>query len=379
MKYIFITALSCALLWNCGGNNGHNDEDHDKIQSEEVHGHENEIFFSDDRAQAAGIRTIVAEPSPFRQVFKVSGMIVPAAGDDITIVATTAGVIDFSSGDLTEGSSLSQGRKVATIVSRNIAQGDNFAQTKVEFASAEKEYLRGRELVKDQIISAKDFDQLEARYQSAKIAFEALQESSTGQGIGITSPVAGYVKGIMVSQGQYVAVGDPILVVSRNRRLQLRADVPQRYCGDLPYVSGANFRLPYQQRIFRLEDMNGKLLSVGKASAEGSPYIPVTFDFDNREGVIAGSYAEVFLLSRTLENVISLPVEALTEEQGHFFVYLKVHPQEYIKREVTPGRSDGVNIEITAGLAPGEEVVVSGAYQLKLASVSSVIPEGHAH
>jgi len=52
--------------------------------------------------------------------------------------------------------------------------------------------------------------------------------------------------------------------------------------------------------------------------------VPVTFEFDNKGEVIPGSFVEVFLLSSPMENVISLPRTALTEEQGGYFVYLQL-------------------------------------------------------
>ena len=70
---------------------------------------------------------------------------------------------------------------------------------------------------------------------------------------------------------------------------------------------------------------------------------------------------------------------ALTEEQGIYFVYLQIAEEEFVKREVGIGESDGKNVRILSGLKEGERVVVKGAYQVKLASSSSVLPEGHSH
>ena len=49
--------------------------------------------------------------------------------------------------------------------------------------------------------------------------------------------------------------------------------------------------------------------------------------------VIPGSFVEVFLLSSAMENVISLPRTALTEEQGIFFIYLQLDEEGYKKQE----------------------------------------------
>ncbi|WP_418730004.1 efflux RND transporter periplasmic adaptor subunit, partial [Coprobacter fastidiosus] len=101
--------------------------------------------------------------------------------------------------------------------------------------------------------------------------------------------------------------------------------------------------------------------------------------FDNKGDIIPGSYVEVFLLSGNTNNVITVPVTALTEEQGSYFVYLQLDKEGYKKQEVTLGVNDGKEVQILAGIKPGDRVVTKGAYQVKLAANSSIIPEGHSH
>ena len=50
-----------------------------------------------------------------------------------------------------------------------------------------------------------------------------------------------------------------------------------------------------------------------------------------------------------------------------------------MKREVRLGDDNGVRTEILQGLQAGEEVVVKGAMQVRLAAMSSAIPVGHSH
>ena len=91
------------------------------------------------------------------------------------------------------------------------------------------------------------------------------------------------------------------------------------------------------------------------------------------------SYIEVFLLTASIDNAIVVPVSALTEEQGLYFVYLRLDEEGYKKQEVTVGNSDGENVRILSGLHEGDQVVTRGVYQVKLAANSGVIPEGHSH
>ena len=138
-------------------------------------------------------------------------------------------------------------------------------------------------------------------------------------------------------------------------------------------------RQPYNNKVYALSELNGRLLSYGKASGGGSGYyVPVTFEFDNKGDIVPGSFVEVYLLSSPMENVIALPRAALTEEQGSFFVYLQLDEEGYKKQLVTLGADNGESVQILSGVKAGDRVVTEGAYQVKLASATNAIP-AHSH
>ena len=78
------------------------------------------------------------------------------------------------------------------------------------------------------------------------------------------------------------------------------------------------------------------------------------------------------------DGVISVPKEALTEDQGAYFVYLQVDEDGYKMQEVKTGASDGKRTEIISGLNEGDRLVTHGAIHVKMASASNTIP-GHTH
>ena len=55
------------------------------------------------------------------------------------------------------------------------------------------------------------------------------------------------------------------------------------------------------------------------------------------------------------------------------------YPGVFKKREVTIGRENGESVEILSGIKAGETVVTQGAMQVRLASMSGSVPEGHTH
>lgn len=385
-----IVIVTAILLAGCNSNKKNNGQalpekehaegdGHDHGKEEAGDAHADEIVFTKGQARMAGLEIYPVEPGIFHNVIKTSGQIEAAQGDEATIVATSNGIVSFPGQRIAPGTEVKAGATIVTISARNLSDGDPAAKVKIAYETALKEYKRAEGLAKDRIISAKEFDQIRLRYETARTAYEAQASNITAAGIRVASPISGYITTLSVKQGDYVSVGQPIATVSQNRRLQLRAEVAESYFNELKAIRDANFITPYNNRVYKLADLNGRLLSTGKASGKTSFYIPVTFEFDNIGEIIPGSFVEVFLLSSPQENTISVPVTALTEEQGVYFVYVQTEDEAFQKREVKPGESNGLSVRILSGLSGGEKVVSKGAYQVKLAGTSAVIPEGHSH
>lgn len=360
----------------------HHDHEHEHESMEDLHlhtgekAHIGEIVFHEEQAQAAGLEVITVSPSSFTEVIHVSGQIQPTPDNEATVVSASSGVVDFAGKYLTEGMSVKSGTPLITVSAKNMVNGDPSVAAEVEYESALREYERAKSLVADRLISQEEFEQVRLRYEKAKNAFPS---AITSSGVTVSSPIDGYVKKVYVKKGDYVEIGQPLAVVTRDKRLQLRAEVSEKYADRLPTLTGANFKPSYGNTLYKLSDLNGRLISYGRAVDDNSFYIPVIFDFDNRGDIIPGSYVEVFLLSLPLMDVIAVPVSALTEEQGLHFVYVQLEKEIFKKQEVRIGLSDGERVRILSGLKEGDRVVTKGTYQVKLAATASVIPEGHSH
>lgn len=358
----------------CSGDHNHGDAVKPSVAAE---AHSDEIILPKAKAEAAGVKVSVIAPAPFQQVIKTSGQVLAAQGDESVAVATVAGVVSFR-GKVTEGMSVGKGATLVTISSNNIADGDPMERARIAYEVSKKEYERMKALVENKIVSDKDFAQAKQNYENACISYDALSKNHSASGQSITAPIAGYVKSVLVKEGDYVTIGQPLVSVTQNRRLFLRAEVSEKYYPYLHTISSANFQTPYNNKVYELNSLSGKLLSCGKAAGDNSFYVPVTFEFDNKGEVIPGSFVEVYLLSSTMENIISLPRTALTEEQGVFFVYIQLDEEGYKKQEVTLGADNGKSVQVLTGVKAGDRVVTEGAYQVRLASASNAIP-AHSH
>ncbi len=358
------------------GENFDHNHDHDQ-NNKEVH--TDEIMFTPKQAKSVGLEVTTVKPASFHQVIKTSGQILSAQGDEITISATSSGIIAFNKSSLNEGFSVKAGESLISISSRNMIDGDPVLRAKSAYDIAQREFQRAESLMEDKLISQREYNEIKLNYENTKNTYQSIGGRSSARGVSISSPISGFVKTKLVSEGQYVEVGQALMTITQNRKLQLRADISERYYKDISNITLANFKTPYDKTVYTLSELNGRLVSFGKSANNQEYYIPVNFEFDNIGQIISGSYVEVFLLGQPRENVISIPISSLTEEQGIYFVYLQVHDDAYKKQEVRTGTNDGKNVEILSGIKAGDKVVSKGAYHVKLASASAAIPHAHEH
>ena len=371
----------------CNRNNaGHSHDGHDHAHEDHDHDHDHdgdhdgEIIISLDQAQQIGLETEVVQPGTFTSVIKVAGNIQSSPGDEQMVVASTSGLLQLSNPSLSVGSAINKGQSIARIQPSNFQEGDPTKRAKNEYLAAKAELERAESLIKGQIISQKEYESIQLRYQNAKNIYDTqVGQTSSGGGVGVTSPLTGFLKQQLVSHGEYVNMGQPIALIAQNKSLQLRAEVPEKYFHSLNTIQTANFKTSYNDEVFQLANLDGRVLSFGRSTSGGNPYIPITFQFNNVGAVIPGSFAEVYLLTSPLEDVITIPVSALTEQQGLYYVYLQEGEEVYKRHEVTIGHNDGERVLIKNGLTAGDQIVTKGVYQVKIAALDGMVPEGHTH
>ena len=361
---------------------GHNHEGHSHdVHEGHDHGHahaehaDGEIVFSVEQAEAAGVQTEVLTAGDFAEVIRTSGVVESAPASRSAVVAPASGVVKFQ--NIYVGSRVRKGQVLATLSGRRIAEGDPAEQVRIDYELARKEWERGSRLVEQKIISEQEFDRLTSTYELARQRYEALA-SKDGEGVVVTAPMDGYVVECNAVNGDYATTGTALFTITAGNRMTLSADLPVSKVASLGSIKSANFVLPYSDKVYSLAALGGRIEAVGRC-ADGSAYLPVTFVFDAPAEVLSGTFAEVWLVGATRSGVVSVPKEALTEEQGLNFVYVKLDAEHYRKQEVQVGESDGLRVALADDALVGSEIVTRGVYQVKLAANASIIPEGHSH
>lgn len=363
-----------------GHDHGHDHDGHDEHgdhdEHEGEHSHGDAIEFPAAKAEAAGVAADTLRPTRLNAAIHVSGKVLPASGDESTVSATVGGIVRLNR-QIAEGTAVAKGTPLFTIVTSSLPEGDITERARLEYEAAKKEYERGTALLADHLITQAEYTALKAACERARLAYEAVGHNQ-GKGVTIAAPSAGFLKDCRVKDGDYVEIGQQLATVAQNRHLYLRAEASERHYGRLGDVVSARFRTSADDTWHDLADLHGRVVAYGRSSGETSAFIPVTFEFDNVGGIVPGSFADIYLLTPSHSEVLAVPESALTEEQGVYYVYIKLDNDCYRKQPVTTGATDGRLVEITGGLHAGDVVVTEGAIHVKLASAGKSIP-GHTH
>ena len=353
------------------GDHGHGAEEAGK---EAGGGHADEIMLSPEKAAKLGVEVTEVSPAQFSEVVTVSGGLTSSPSAQSTVTARSAGIVNLSSSAF-PGSAVTRGQTIATVSGEGMAGGDANESARVALAAAKRELDRLTPLHKDGIVSTRDYNAALMAYETAKAA----AGNAVSAGSVATAPTSGVVTALMVNQGQYVEAGAPIAQIAASSTLTLRANLPERMIAFLSKVNGARFRTAYSEEVYDISDFNGRRSTDGRSAVAQQGYFPVYFTLSNNGTLSAGSFCEVYLTGESRDGVVSVPVSALSEQQGEYFVYVQVHDDAYDKRPVKLGADAGDRVEILSGLKDGDKVVTSGTTFVRLAETSGAVPEGHSH
>ncbi len=344
----------------------------------------NGISFIKEMSWKVDFSTEECRREPFGEVIRTMAQVQPSQGDERVVTAKTSGIVTISDVSLVEGKSVSAGQAMFHVKSGDMADDNlsvRFREAESEYTIAKKEYERKSELAKDKIVTESDLLAARARYEAAEAVYDNLRRNFASGGQTVTAPIGGFMKQLLVRNGQFVEAGQPLASISQNRNLFIKAEIQPRYYRSLGNITDANLRLLNDDKVYSLQSLGGRLVSYGKSVETDSPLIPVVFSINNTIDLLPGSFVEMYIKTVGGQPALTVPNVSLIEEMGNYFVYVQLTPEFFEKREVKIGKTDGERTEILSGLDGSERVVAKGAALVKLAQASGTLDaeSGHQH
>ena len=364
----------------------HNHDHSVNSQQSTVNSHnhgEGSINFPVDQQKKIDFEVVEVVTEPLYQVIRTSAQIVPSQESEKILTATTSGIVTFESKDIVHGLDVKSGQVLFSIANDNMAD-DNLStrreEVEVEYEKAKLDYERKQALAEDKIISESELLDAKAEYLKAKKHYDNMLKNYPEGKTLHRATISGSIGEVLVTNNSYVEAGQAIMTLTQNDKLYLRADLQSKYYTVLKDIKTANIKTN-EGIVYTLNELGGRLLSYGKTTDVNNPLIPVTFEVKNNGNLIPGSFVEIFITAESDKMGVMLPNSAIVEEMGIYCVFVQTCVEDFEKRIITKGVTDGSKTQILKGVAAGERVVSKGAVNVKLAQGSAALDPhaGHVH
>jgi HlyD family secretion protein len=226
------------------------------------------------------------------------------------------------------------------------------AQERVNRAQADVNVLQQK---RTQRYSPQDVAQAQAQRAQAQAEYQAAEDLLNNSNI--RAPRAGMVYSLPVKQGAYVNGGDLLVQVADLHSVIVRGfvdepDIGKLHLGELVEVTWD--AIP--GRIWQ-----GTVTSVPTTVIQrGTRTIgEVTAQVDNKDlRLLPNVNVSIRVVTARDDNALTVPREAVHQENGHSFVY-QVVDNELVRRDVETSISNLTRIEITKGLQDNALVAIS--------------------
>ncbi len=174
----------------------------------------------------------------------------------------------------------------------------------------------------------------------------------------IAAPIEGVVTHREIERGQLVNTSTPAFRVADVSRLEAVVGVPEREAGRVQVGQAARVRVEGRSSV------EGQVTRVRPVVDPGSGTVQVVVEVGPDQGLRAGQFVNVDIVTETLDERFTLPRTAVLVDGAAPRVYAVIGGRAQ-EREVTLGVSQAERVEIQSGIVAGDTVVVVGQDNLR--------------
>jgi len=247
------------------------------------------------------------------------------------------------------------------------------AKDQAALAQAQADLARYQQMLKQKAVSAQQVDDQTFLVQQDQGTIQADQAQIDAQKLNlayahIVSPVDGRVGLRQVDPGNYVQVGDTLVIVTQLHPISVVFSLPE---DDLPQIqarlhAGATLPVIAFDRSGKTQIATGTLSTLDNQIDTTTGTVKLRAAFDNAdETLFPNQFVNARLLVDTLHDVVTVPAAAVQHGAPGAFVYLVGADDTVSVRPIETGASDGGMIQVQKGLQPGDRVVTDGTDRLR--------------
>jgi len=303
-----------------------------------------------------------------------TGSIVPRK--EIDLKSQVSGVVEkiyVEPGEiLKEGQLVAKIKIIPDVVALNNAEA-NLKAALINYKNAEKELNRQKKLFEDKIISDFDYNQFLLTYnlrkqevESAESNLELIKEGASKKSGSasnlVYSTAEGMVLDVPVKQGTFVIEtntfneGTTIASVANMNEMIFEGKVDESEVGKISEGMQLNLKIGALEKESFTADL--EYISPKGIEEEGAIQFEIKAAIKLMEGTFlrAGYSANADIVLDKRDSVLAIKESNILFEDEKTYVEVEKSDQVFEKREIETGLSDGINIEIVAGLSPEDRI-----------------------
>lgn len=308
------------------------------------------------------VTTIVAESEDWPSTLQAIGTM--AAVQGVTVSTDLPGTVDrigFSSGQ-----SVQEGALLVRLDARQ--ERSQLAAIEAQRTLAGLQYGRMKDLLDQRVISQAEFDRAvtDQRHSDAQLG----EVQTTIERKVIRAPFSGVLGIRQVNLGQYLAPGDPIVLLQALNPIYVDFGVPQQEAGEIRI--GRRVRVTTDD--FAGREFIGRVTAIDAVVDEATRNVRVQATLENRGHELRpGMFVQTEVVLGASQSVIALPASAISYAPYGDSVFIVANMkgpggeayrgvrQQFVK--LGPARGD--QIAVLDGVNAGDEVVTSGVFKLR--------------
>lgn len=219
---------------------------------------------------------------------------------------------------------------------------------KLTVASAEESYN-----LTVGVVNPSNRDSAAASVENARAALALAQESLNNATV--RAPIRGQVSELSLHTGDMASPTSTRVQIVDPTSVQVEIKVAEKNINTVTVGMPAKVSVSSAE----IEDFDAAVSEISPA-ADATGMFTVKINMDNTEGLFkAGMFADIRLISSITDDALTIPTDAILEEDGKNVVFV-VNGDVLERREITTGMDQDDRIEVISGLSDGETVVVRG-------------------
>lgn len=246
-----------------------------------------------------------------------------------------------------------------------------YENAKLSLNTAQKNYdlTVGVVLEESKVNAQSGVDSAKAAMNSAQAQIESAQAAVSAAQVGIDSaknnlnntvvraPISGYIASRSANKGQMVAQGVEVYAIKATSTIDAEINVTEAI---IPYVT-VGTKASVAVKTIGKENIEGTVTTVSPVKDAQTGMYKVSVAIANKDGELKdGMFADITLTIEASVDALTVPSEALLEEEnGTKYVYV-ANGKKAEKKEVQTGIATDEYTEIVSGISEGESVVLSG-------------------